>query len=123
MAYLEQFKAGNFTAGSVGIKMCIGKDGEQTAMGGECDFAGKRLVVEIDQFHQFVNNPGYKYHVDIITDKGVIYSQPLTLTENGPKNAVIALDTKEEYKFYRVEVVDENDARRIAYGNPIWNTK
>ncbi|MBP3462779.1 MAG: hypothetical protein J6J72_04190, partial [Tyzzerella sp.] len=106
----------------VGIKMCIGKDGEQTAMGDECDFAGKRLVVEIGQFHQYVNNPNRKYHVDIITDKGVIYSQPLTLTENGPKNAVIALDTKEEYKFYRVEVVDENDARRIAYGNPIWNT-
>ena len=37
-------------------------------------------------------------------------------------NAPIALDTDEDYQFYRVEVIDENDARRIAYGNPIWNT-
>jgi len=118
VAYMEQFKAGNFTAGSVGIKMCIG----DAAMGGECDFVGKRLVVEIGEFHQYVNKTGRKYHVDIITDKGVIYSQPISLTDIGTDNAIIALDTNAEYKFYRVEISDENDVRRIAYGNPIWNT-
>lgn len=124
LAYLEQFKEGNFTAGSVGIQMCVGTttDAKPTAMGGSCDFAGKRLVVKIGDFHQYVNKPDRKYHVDIVTDKGVIYSQPLTLTENGPQDAVIAFDTDEKYMFYRVEVVDENDVRRIAYGNPIWNT-
>lgn len=124
LAYLEQFKEGNFTAGSVGIQMCVGTttDAKPTAMGGSCDFARKRLVVKIGDFHQYVNKPDRKYHVDIVTDKGVIYSQPLTLTENGPQDAVIAFDTDEKYMFYRVEVVDENDVRRIAYGNPIWNT-
>jgi hypothetical protein len=94
--------------------MCIGN----TVMGSECDFTGKRLVVEIGDFHEYVAKEGHKYRVDIITDKGVIYSQEIGLTGNAP----IALDTKEEYKFYRVEVISENDARRIAYGNPIWNT-
>ena len=91
-------------------------------MGGDCDFAGKRLVVKIGDFHRSVKKTDHKYHVDIITDKGVIYSQPINLTDIGTDNAIIALDTKEEYMFYRVEVSDENDVKRIAYGNPIWNT-
>jgi len=113
-AYMEQLTKGNFTAGSVGVKMCIGN----AAMGAECDFTDKRLVVEIGDFHEYVAREGHKYRVDIITDKGVIYSQEIGLTGNAP----IALDTDEDYQFYRVEVIDENDARRIAYGNPIWNT-
>lgn len=120
--YMEQFKDGNFTAGSVGIKMCIGNSNAQTTMGGECDFNGKRLVVEVGGLHKGVAASGRKYHVDIVTDKGVIYSKPISLTDIGTDAAYIALDTDEQYKFYRVEVIDENGAVRIGYGNPIWNT-
>ena len=57
-----------------------------------------------------------------MTDKGVIYSKPISLSDIGTDAAYIALDTDEQYKFYRVEVIDENGAVRIGYGNPIWNT-
>lgn len=112
--YMNQFIAGNFSAGSVGIQMCIGNK----VMGSDCDFQDQRLVVKIGDFHDSVANTGTQYRVDIITDKGVVYSQKIGLNTND----VIALDTDEKYMFYRVEVIDERNSVRIAYGNPIWNT-
>ncbi|MBQ9393660.1 MAG: hypothetical protein IJU18_06685 [Oscillospiraceae bacterium] len=104
---------GNFSAGSVGIKMCVGS----TPMGGTTDFAGQRLVIEVGKFHQYVSADARQYRLDVYTDQGIVYSQLISNRDNAP----IALDADESAMFYRVEIGDPNDGRVISYGNPIWN--
>ena len=111
---MDELVRGNFAAGSVGIKMCIGN----TPMGGTVDFAGKRLVVEVSGFHKYVKDTAHKYYVRVITDQGAVYSQRISGVNDA---TTFALDADESYSFYRVEVVDEQGGRVISYGNPIWN--
>jgi hypothetical protein len=51
--------------------MCIGN----TVMGGQCDFTGKRLVVNIQDFHKSVRTPERKYRLDIWDDTGIVESE------------------------------------------------
>ena len=118
--YLAKLRSGNFTAGAVGIKMCVGDSKGQSvvAMGGECNFEGKRLVVQIGGFYNYLNANAV-YRVEIHTEKGVVYKQNVKANEN----AVIAFDADAKAKFYRVEVRYAESNTCVAYGNPIWNTK
>lgn len=111
-AYLEQLRVGDFVCGSVGIRMCIG----ETRMGGNCSFAGQRLVVSVQDFHSTVYNPSHEYRIDILNDNGIVFSAPVFCKEP----AYFALNT-EACAFYRVEVFDTTEDKRIAIGNPIWN--
>ena len=111
-AYLEQLRKGNFVCGSVGIRMCIGN----TVMGGQCDFAGKRLVVNVQDFHKSVRTPERKYRLDIWDDTGIVESRDISCTEP----FYFAMDAQDR-AFYRVEIVDVGRNRHVAVGNPIWN--
>ena len=114
---MDRLLVGNFSAGSVGIKMCV----NGTAMGDTTDFADQRLVIEVGGFHKYVNENDHYYRVDVISDQGIVYSQAITNTECNAGGVTIALDADENAKFYRVEVVDLSLKKVISYGNPIWN--
>lgn len=113
-AYLEQLRKGNFVCDSVGIRMCVG----DTVMGGEADFTGKRLIVNVQDFHPSVRCPEHTYRLDIWDDTGVVESVEISSEEP----VYIALDT-EDRAFYRAEVYDVTRNRLIAVGNPIWAHK
>ena len=87
-------------------------------MGGMCDFDGKRCVIATDNFHRSVKNPEHTFRLDVISDRGVEFSEEIPCTEA----AYFAFDT-EDRKFYRTEITDVNQNLRIAIGNPIWNAK
>lgn len=112
-AFLERLREGDFVCGPVGIRMCIG----DTRMGSRCSFKGTRLVVSVGDFHGSVCMPEHSYRVDILDDRGIVYSSKISCTEP----AFFALNTADR-RFYRVEVWDETRSLRIAIGNPIWNT-
>lgn len=112
-AFLSHLREGDFTCGSVGVRMCIG----ETKMGGKCSFTNGRLVVGIDDFHKSVHITGHKYRVDILNDKGVMSSHDISCSEP----TYLAMDM-ENWAFCRVEVFDLTRNLRIAIGNPIWNS-
>ena len=112
--FVKVLRGGDFVCGSVAMKMCVG----DTAMGGACDFTGKRLVLSVENFHKSVKNPEHQYRVDILTDSGVVASAAISCTEP----TVLALDVQ-DHAFYRAEVFDVTQDLRIAIGNPIWNNK
>lgn len=112
--YLQALRKGDFVCGSVAIKMCVG----DTAMGGACSFAGKRLALAVEDFHVSVKDPTHRYRLDVLTDGGVVHSQTISCTEP----TCLAFDA-EDVAFYRVEVFDETAELRLAIGNPIWNNK
>jgi len=112
-SYIKRLREGDFTAGAVGIKMCVG----ETRMGGECNFEKQTLTACVSDFHKSVFIPEHKYRLDIISDKGVVKSVKFDCTK--PK--YISLKTRADAKFYRIEVIDVNKNLRIAIGNPIWN--
>ena len=120
-SYIDQLRKGNYTAGPVGIRMCIG----DTMMGGTGSFTGQRAVVSVGDFHADHANPNHTYRVDVVTDAGVVYSQNVVPSETN----YIAFDADENAKFYRIELHDENmeatavdpEFTLLALGNPIWN--
>lgn len=113
-AYVQRLRVGDFVCGGVGIRMCVG----DTAMGGKCSFAEKRLVFSVGDFHRSYGLPDHSYRVDLLDDTGVVFSREV----DPAQTAYFALDTDPERKFYRVEVFDTTRNLRIAIGNPIWNT-
>ena len=113
-AYIPHLRIGDFVCGGVGIRMAIG----DTKMGGKCDFAGKRLVLSVKDFHRSVKNPEHTYRVDLLSDSGVVFSKEISCEEP----AYFAIDT-EDVRFYRAEIFDATQNLRIAIGNPIWNVK
>lgn len=111
-SYLQHLRAGDFTCGPVGIRMAIG----DTKTGGRCHFKDQRLVVCIGDFHDSVREASHAYRVDLISDHGVVLSEPVSCDQN----AWMAIDTR-DCAFYRAEVWDLTRKLRIAIGNPIWN--
>lgn len=112
--FLKHLRKGDFTAGSVAIKMCIG----DTRMGGICDFEGQRLVIGVEKFHKSVRNPEHQYRMELWDDKDIVYSQEISCEEP----TYIAMDAK-DCKYYRVEIHDATRNLRLALGNPIWNNR
>ena len=111
--YISHLRDGDFVAGAVGIRMCIG----DTKMGGSCAFDGEKLIIGVGDFHCSVKNPEHKYRVDILDDKGVVASKKISCEED----FYLTLNTSAKAKFYRAEVFDIKRNLRIAIGNPIWN--
>lgn len=114
-SYMDQLRVGDFICGSVGLRMTIG----DTKMGSKGTFDGQRLVLGVGDFHHGVKIYGHKYRVDILDDKGVVFSHEVTDSEP----AYFALDVSDDAKFYRAEVFNETMNLRISIGNPIWNAK
>ena len=108
---------GDFVAGAVGIQMSVQTDSEQIPMGGEANFDGNRLVVNVGDFHESVVRDGHKYRVDIYDNNGLVVRKMIT---PGQKMNV-ALTTTTHSGYYRVEVYDMTLGCPIAIGNPIWN--
>jgi len=112
-AYLPHLSAGDFTCGPVGIRMCVG----QTVMGGEESFEGKELTACIADFHKSVVFSDHAYRADVLNEKGVVRSVPVSPEgENW-----IVHEPGADDSFCRVEVYDVTRDLRIAVGNPIWN--
>lgn len=111
--YLSHVQKGDFTAGPVGIRMSIG----DTCTGGTTDFAGKRLVVSVGEFHSMECMPGHSYRIDLYSDSGLVASQEIS----GAGVSYMALDADDSVKFYRAEVYDVTSQYQVAIGNPIWN--
>ena len=108
-------KAGNSVCGPVGIRMAVG----DTQMGSETDFAGKRLVFTVGDFHESVYNPDHTYTAKLISDQGVVYESQFDASQP----FCYGMDADDSAKFYRVEVYDVTVGYDlpIAIGNPIWN--
>lgn len=114
-SYLDQLRKGDFVAGPVGIRMCV----NDTCMGGECSFAGGRLVLKIGDFHRCVYDANHTYRVDLFAGSKRVFKKEITCYED----AYFAFNTKADVPFYRAEVWDVTLNSRIAIGNPIWNTE
>ena len=112
--YIKHLRNGDFTAGPIGIKMCVG----ETRMGGKCNFEGQRLVIEVGKFHKYVYNPEHKFRLDVWADDEIIHSQEISCEEP----TYFAMDAQ-DCKFYRTEIYDVTRNLRLALGNPIWNEK
>lgn len=112
-AFVDNLRAGNFTAGMAGIRMSIG----DTVMGSQAqeNFSGKRLVFSVGDFHSSLVN-GHDYRVDLLTDEGIVFSQAISSEET----TYFAVEAQ-NCKFYRVEVYDTTDNVLISMGQPIWN--
>ena len=116
--YLEKIASGNFSSGYAGIRMAIG----ETEMGGHTDFAGKKLIFSVGDFHEICLDPEGNYRVNVITDQGVVFSTVV----KGNETSYFSLDADENAEFYRIEVLDETlraqkDICIVGLGNPIWN--
>lgn len=112
--YLKYLRNGDFTAGPIGIQMCIG----DTQMGGICNFEGQRLVVGVGKFHRSVCNTEHKYRLDIWADEEIVHSKEISCEEP----TYFAMDAGNS-RFYRTEIYDVTRNLRLALGNPIWNKK
>jgi hypothetical protein len=111
-SFLPHLRAGDFTCGPVGIRMCVG----DTKSGGQCAFEGKKLTVCVSDFHESVKFADHSYRLDILTDEGVVFSAPVSCEEE----TFVTLNA-ESCAFYRAEILDTTRDLRIAIGNPIWN--
>ena len=115
---IQVLSSGDFAAGSAGIRMCVGN----TTMGGETSFTGKRVVIDVDAVHTQVNEPSHRYRIDVISDRGVIFSREFAVGQDGSMPGVeIAFDADDSVSFYRTVLSDMTTSRRVAVGNPIWN--
>ena len=113
-AFLPHLRAGDFTCGPVGIRMCIG----DTKTGGQCAFEGRNLIVCVSDFHESVRFDDHEYRLNVLTDRGVVFSAPVSCGEEN----FYSVDAG-ECAFCRAEVFDVTRNLRIAVGNPIWNRK
>lgn len=111
--HFSHMKVGDSTCGPVGIRMVVG----DTLMGSETDFAGKRVVFCVSDFHEVAYDPTHTYRVELLSNRGVVYSGEIDPAEP----FFYGMDADDRVKFYRVEVFDVTAGCRIAIGNPIWN--
>ena len=112
-AYLSYLRKGDLTAGYAGIKMSI----DDTAMGGTAAYApGQTLCIRVDDGHPDRWDENESYRLEVLTDKGLACSMPLTL----PFAAALQV---QERNFYRAVVIRESDGAPVAIGNPIWLKK
>lgn len=112
-SHITHLRVGDFTAGPVGIRMCIG----DTAMGSSGSFAGQRLVFSVGDFHQDISMEKYTFRITLMDNKGEVFTQEI----KGNESAAFAMDVDENARFYRVEVYNVTLDKLTALGNPIWN--
>lgn len=112
-SHITHLRVGDFTAGPVGVQMCVGN----TPMGATGAFAGQRLVFRVGDFHKDLAFEQVTFRVTLMDDKGVVFTEEM----NGTEVMTFAIDADENAKFYRVEVYDITKDKLTALGNPIWN--
>jgi hypothetical protein len=113
--FFKQMREGNFTAGAVGIQMCV--DGHP--MGSELAYReGQVLKIRVGDFFAPVLKDNIAYELRVYSDKGLVY----TSLFDGKAPQYLAIKAQKR-AFYRVEVLDLVNHRRIAAGNPIWLDK
>ena len=113
-SFLNYVRKGDFTAGPVGVRMVMG----DVTTGGQTDFAGKRLVISVGDFHSQAIKKDHQYRLDVYNESGLVFSQEFDSAET----AYFALEA-ENCKYYRADVYDVTEGYIFAVGNPIWNTK
>ncbi len=114
-SFFEAMRRGNYTAGAVGIKMCI--DGNP--MGAELAFReGMRLTLRVGDFFGAALKKNTAYELRVYTDKGLAYAS--RFNGNEPQALALAVQPR---RYYRAEVLDLTHNCRIAAGNPIWLDK
>lgn len=111
-SYLMHIVKGDFTAGPVGIRMCVG----DAITGGHTDFAGKRLVIAVDDFQSQEYKKDDTYRLDVYNESGLVFSKEF----KGEEPLYCAIDA-ENCKYYRADVYNVTKDYIFAVGNPIWN--
>ena len=117
--YVKRLRAGDLNAGYIGLKMCIGTPGGGvTPMGGTTSYRdGMTLYLRADDAHPLLSSPDVPLRLDIHSDRGIVYSAPLT-TACLPFSCAVRVEPGR--KFYRAEIVCEETGAPAAIGNPIW---
>ena len=110
----RQVRAGNFTAGYIGIKMNVG----DKPMGSVAGYkAGDTLTIEVSDF--FKKKPEVKpdsdYYLRVFTEKGLCFCRKIDVTET----TRLAL-TVQDRAYYHADVFNADNGYAIAIGNPIW---
>ena len=109
-AYVRKLRDGDLNAGFIGIKMCI----DDAPVGSTTKYKdGMKLYLKIEDSHPLLYNPDEKYRVDVFSDKGLAYSAPLTMPFS------VAINVRKR-RFYRVEIIRDEDGSPASIGNPIW---
>ena len=104
-------RAGDCTAGAVGIQMSI----DDAPMGSVTEYAaGKTLFVRVGDFHRDHRPENTVYSLRVYTDRGLAWAK-----EFAGEDMAVALPVQAR-KFYRVEVWNESDDHVVALSNPIW---
>ena len=112
-SHITHLRVGDFTAGPVGIRMCIG----DTAMGSTGSFEGQRLVFSVGDLHQDIATDRYTFRITLMDDRGEVFSREM----KGNETMAFAFDVNPNARFYRVEVYNVTLDNLTALGNPIWN--
>lgn len=109
-AYVEYLRKGDLNSGFFGIKMCI----DSNPVGSTAPYKdGMILYIKVEDVHTFRFDRDEKYRLDVITDKGLAYSEALEM----PYKLALKVEKR---KFYRTVIIRESDGAPVAIGNPIW---
>ena len=111
---LSVIRTGDFTAGPVGIRMCIG----DTVTGGVGSFEEQKLTVAVGDTHSQQLRELNKYRLEIYTDKGLAFRQELS---RFPETEYVTVTVDPDCRYYRAELFDITAGYTVAIGNPIWN--
>ncbi len=113
--FLRRMRTGDYTAGAVGIRMCV--DG--APMGSELAYRdGMILNIRVGDFFTHAFKPQTAYELRVYTDKGLAYASIF----DGTQAQSVSLAVKER-AYYRAEIFDLTHGYRVAVGNPIWLDK
>ena len=112
--YFARMRVGDITAGPAGIRIAVG----DAITGSVGSFAGNRVVVAAGDLHPALPTD-HTYRLDIYDENGLVTSQPL----DPNKMNYFAFDAAADAKFYRANVYDATEDKRLAVGNPVWNQK
>ena len=80
------------------------------------DFAGKRVVIAVGDFHPLIDRE-HAYRLDIYDETGLIASRDVGAEEMN----YFAFDARSNAVYYRANVYDVTDDKILAVGNPVWN--
>ncbi len=113
--YVQRLREGDLCAGCVGVQMTLGNYHAFVPMGGTIPYADDlTLCLRVADGHPLRFGDPAEYRVDIFSDEGLAYSTPLMSL---PFTCAIKAEKR---RFYRVEVIREEDGSPAAIGNPIW---
>ena len=110
----RQVRAGNFTAGYMGIKMNVG----DKPMGSVAGYKeGDTLTIEVADFFKKKSDvkPDSDYYLRVFTDKGLCAIKKIRAEET-TRFAI----TMKDRAYYHADVFNADNGYAIAIGNPIW---